>query len=86
MTDDMMNLGNLLEKTPIDLLFGATGNSVAAKGVYAETSELYDWDQPEEEAELTANQLFEKLFWLEQLRIFCGQGPPRVRQSAGEGH
>ncbi|MEB8388164.1 hypothetical protein OO012_13075 [Rhodobacteraceae bacterium KMM 6894] len=47
------------EKTPIDQLFGATANTVAANGVYAEASDLYDWDQPEEEAELTTNQRFE---------------------------
>jgi hypothetical protein len=61
------------EKTPIDQLFGATANTVAANGVYAEASDLYDWDQPEEEAELTTNQRFEKLCRLEQLGIFVDE-------------
>ena len=61
------------EKTPIDQLFGATANKVAANGVYAEASDLYDWDQPEEEAELTTNQRFEKLCRLEQLGIFVDE-------------
>jgi type III restriction enzyme len=61
------------EKTPIDQLFGATANTVAADGVYAEASDLYDWDQPEEEAELTTNQRFEKLCRLEQLGIFVDE-------------
>jgi len=61
------------EKTPIDQLFGATGNTVTANGVYAEASDLYDWDQPEKEAELTTNQRFEKLCRLEQLGIFVDE-------------
>ncbi len=61
------------EKTPIDQLFGATANTVTANGVYAEASDLYDWDQPEEEAELTTNQRFEKLCRLEQLGIFVDE-------------
>jgi hypothetical protein len=61
------------EKTPIDQLFGATANTVVANGVYAEASDLYDWDQPEEEAELTTNQRFEKLCRLEQLGIFVDE-------------
>ncbi len=40
---------------------------------YAEASDLYDWDQPEEEAELSTNQRFEKLCRLEQLGIFVDE-------------
>ena len=61
------------EKTPINQFFGATANTVAANGVYAEASDLYDWDQPEDEAELTTNQRFEKLCRLEQLGIFVDE-------------
>ncbi|MCX8999125.1 DEAD/DEAH box helicase family protein [Rhizobiaceae bacterium BDR2-2] len=62
------------EKTPVDQLFGATGNTLGANGgVYAEASDLYDWDQPEEEAELTTNQRFEKLCRLEQLGIYVDE-------------
>lgn len=61
------------EKTPMDQLFGATANTVAANGVYDEASDLYDWDQPEEEGELTTNQRFEKLCRLEQLGIYVDE-------------
>jgi type III restriction enzyme len=61
------------DKTPMDQLFGATANTVAANGVYHEASDLYDWDQPEEEGELTTNQRFEKLCRLEQLGIYVDE-------------
>ena len=61
------------ERTPIDKLLGAAADTVAANGVYAEASDLYDWDQPEKEAELTTNQRFEKLCRLEQLGIFVDE-------------
>ena len=61
------------EKTPIDHLFGETGNFSVANSVYAEASDLYDWDQPEKETELTTNQRFEKLCRLEQLGIFVDE-------------
>lgn len=61
------------EKTTVDQLFGATGNTLAANGVYAEASDLYKWDQPEEEGELTTNQRFEKLCRLEQLGIYVDE-------------
>ena len=61
------------EKTTINQLFSATDNTIATKGVYAAASDLYDWDQPEEEAELTTNQRFEKLCRLEQLGIFVDE-------------
>lgn len=61
------------EKTPADKLFGATGEILAATGVYADASDLYDFDQPEAEGELTTNQRFEKLRRLEQLGIFVDE-------------
>lgn len=61
------------EKTPVAQLFGADGNTVSASDVYAEASDLYDWDQPEEEAELTTNQRFEKLCRLKQLGIYVDE-------------
>lgn len=61
------------EKTAIDQLFGATGNSLSANGVYAEAADLYAFDQPEEEGELTTNQRFEKLCRLEQLGIYVDE-------------
>lgn len=61
------------EKTPMDALFGATPETVSTPGVYGDAADLYDWDQPEEEAELTTNQRFEKLCRLEQLGIYVDE-------------
>ncbi|KYK43422.1 type III restriction endonuclease [Bradyrhizobium liaoningense] len=61
------------EKTAVDQLFGATGNMLAANGVYADAADLYAFDQPEEEGELTTNQRFEKLRRLEQLGIYVDE-------------
>jgi hypothetical protein len=61
------------EKTSIDKLFGATAETVAAAGVYADAADLYNFDQPEEEGELTTNQRFEKLRRLEQLGIYVDE-------------
>lgn len=61
------------EKTPMDALFGATPDMVTAPGVYGDAADLYAWDQPEEEAELTTNQRFEKLCRLEQLGIYVDE-------------
>ncbi|MFD1343006.1 TnsA endonuclease N-terminal domain-containing protein [Litorisediminicola beolgyonensis] len=61
------------EKTPLDALFGATPDTVTAPGVYGDAADLYAWDQPEEEAELTTNQRFEKLCRLEQLGIYVDE-------------
>ncbi len=61
------------EKTPIDKLFGATGEILAANSVYADAADLYNFDQPEEEGELTTNQRFEKLRRLEQLGIYVDE-------------
>ncbi len=61
------------EKTPMDQLFGVTGNTLTATGVYADAADLYNFDQPEEEGELTTNQRFEKLCRLEQLGIYVDE-------------
>lgn len=61
------------EKTPLDALFGATPDTVTGGGVYGEAADLYDWDRPEDEAELTTNQRFEKLCRLEQLGIYVDE-------------
>lgn len=61
------------EKSSIDKLFGATGESLGVSGVYADAADLYNFDQPEEEGELTTNQRFEKLRRLEQLGIFVDE-------------
>ena len=61
------------EKSAVYQLFGATGNTLAANGVYADAADLYAFDQPEEEGELTTNQRFEKLCRLEQLGIYVDE-------------
>lgn len=61
------------EKTSVDKLFGATGEKLSATGVYADAADLYAFDQPEEEGELTTNQRFEKLRRLEQLGIYVDE-------------
>ena len=61
------------ERTAVDQLFGATGNTLAPTGVYADAADLYAFDQPEEEGELTTNQRFEKLCRLEQLGIYVDE-------------
>lgn len=60
-------------KTSVDKLFGATGETLSATGVYADAADLYNYDQPEEEGELTTNQRFEKLRRLEQLGIYVDE-------------
>lgn len=61
------------EKSSVDKLFGAIGETVATTGIYADAADLYNFDQPEEEGELTTNQRFEKLRRLEQLGIFVDE-------------
>ena len=61
------------EKTSVDKLFGSTGETRMATGVYADAADLYNFDQPEEEGELTTNQRFEKLRRLEQLGIYVDE-------------
>lgn len=61
------------EKTAPDKLFGTTGDTFNRKGVYADTADLYGFDQPEDEADLTTNQRFEKLRRLEQLGIYVDE-------------
>lgn len=61
------------EKTPTAKLFGATGETLSSSSVYADAADLYNFDQPEEEGELTTNQRFEKLRRLEQLGIFVDE-------------
>lgn len=61
------------EKTSVDKLFGSQAETVAAGGVYADAADLYNFEQPEDEGELTTNQRFEKLRRLEQLGIFVDE-------------
>lgn len=54
------------EKTATDQLFGSGKQTYNVGSVYAEAEDLYNFDQPEEEGELTTNQRFEKLCRLER--------------------
>jgi hypothetical protein len=61
------------DKNAADKLFGATAEVLAPSSVYDENADLYGFDQPEDEAELTTNQRFEKLRRLEQLGIYVDE-------------
>ena len=61
------------DKSPTDKLFGSGKPIYQAGSIYDQTSDLYDFDQPEEEGELTTNQRFEKLTRLEQLGIYVDE-------------
>lgn len=61
------------DKTSVDKLFGSGKPTFEAKSVYAEAADLYDFDKPEEEADLSTNQRFEKLRRLEQLGIYVDE-------------
>lgn len=60
-------------RNSIDKLFGPATGILTTTGIYAEAADLYNFDQPEEEAELTTNQRFEKLRRLEQLGIYVDE-------------
>lgn len=61
------------EKTATDQIFGAGKPTYDPNSVYAQAEDLYAFDQPEEEADLTTNQRFEKLRRLEQLGIYVDE-------------
>ena len=61
------------EKSSIDRLFGSGKPTYESGSVYADNADLYDFDQPEDEADLTTNQRFEKLRRLEQLGIYVDE-------------
>lgn len=61
------------DKTGVDKLFGSGKPTFEAKSVYAAAADLYDFDRPEDEADLSTNQRFEKLRRLEQLGIYIDE-------------
>ncbi|MCA7024944.1 MULTISPECIES: TnsA endonuclease N-terminal domain-containing protein [Stenotrophomonas] len=61
------------DKNATDKLFGATAEVLTPSSVYDENADLYGFDQPEDEADLTTNQRFEKLRRLEQLGIYVDE-------------
>lgn len=61
------------DKNATDKLFGTTAEVLTPSSVYDENADLYGFDQPEDEADLTTNQRFEKLRRLEQLGIYVDE-------------
>jgi len=61
------------EKTGVDKLFGSGKPTFEAKSVYAGAADLYAFDKPEDEKDLSSNQRFEKLRRLEQLGIYIDE-------------
>jgi len=61
------------ERTAVDQFFAATPDTISAANVYADAADLYGFDEPEDEGELTTNQRFEKLCRLEQLGIYVDE-------------
>jgi hypothetical protein len=61
------------EKSASDLLFKSGAPTYKPGTVYGEFADLYDFDTPEEEADLTLNQRFQKLTRLKQLGIFVDE-------------
>lgn len=61
------------DKSPTEKLFGSGKPTYQAGSIYDQTADLYDFDQPEDEGELTTNQRFEKLTRLGQLGIYVDE-------------
>ncbi|NJL42118.1 MAG: DEAD/DEAH box helicase family protein, partial [Leptolyngbyaceae cyanobacterium SM1_4_3] len=61
------------EKTPMELLLESGKPTYDTGSIYEQYSDLYGWDQPEDETELSTNQRFEKLRRLEQLGIYVDE-------------
>ncbi len=61
------------ERNPTEKLFGSGKPTFDKGSVYDAASDLYDFEQPEDETELTTNQRFEKLTRLEQLGIYVDE-------------
>ena len=60
-------------RSPADTLFKSGAPTYQPGSPYDEASDLYDFDAPEDEEELTVNQRFQKLTRLEQLGIFVDE-------------
>ena len=62
-----------VEKSPTDDLFKSGAPTYHPGSPYDEAADLYNFDTPEDESELTVNQRFQKLTRLEQLGIFVDE-------------
>lgn len=61
------------EKSLMERMFSSTSPTYEAGSVYEEFEDLYDFDVPEDETELSTNQRFEKLRRVEQLGIYVDE-------------
>ena len=61
------------EPNPTAKLFGSDKQKFEEKSVYAQAADLYDFDTPEDEKELSTNQRFEKLRRLGQMGIYIDE-------------
>lgn len=61
------------ENNKVAQLFGHVGDLLQKDGVYGDAADLYGFDQPQDEQDLTTNQRFEKLRRLEQLGIYVDE-------------
>lgn len=61
------------EKTKTERLFGSGRPVYESNSVYEQASELYGFDEPDDEKTLTTNQRFEKLRRIEQLGIYVDE-------------
>lgn len=61
------------DKTPQEKLFQSSKPTYDPGTVYDEFADLYGFDEPEDEKDLTTNQRFEKLRRLEQLGIYIDE-------------
>ncbi len=61
------------DRTQADLLFGSGKPTFQSGSVYDQNQDLYNFDEPEDDADLATNQRFEKLRRLEQLGIFVDE-------------
>ena len=61
------------ERSPTDTLFKNGAPTYQSESVYDKAADLYNFDAPENEKDLTTNQRFQKLTRLEQLGIFVDE-------------
>ena len=74
------------ERSPTDTLFKSGAPTYQPGSPYAEASDLYNFDAPEDEKELTVNQRFQKLTRLEQLGIFVDEAHHAFGTKLATGH
>lgn len=61
------------EKSPLELLLSSGKPTYQSGSVYDQAADLYAFDEPSDEVELTTNQRFEKLRRLQQLGVYIDE-------------